>query len=316
MNISHGLVLLLSQGEELTFLVNYLSFWMNLLFIVINCLLFEIIKMRLLFLIARISLMRSVLVGIFAVLTGAYCSPAFAQLGLSPLVLEEQAQRGRSQGVITLLNSTDRPIRARVYSEPFTYGQNGFVSLTSAPADLSPYLQFSPREVVIPAGAEQRVRVLSLFPSGLPEGEYRAVLFAEELTEVTADNTLGNDAVAAIKVRIGATVYVHQGDLSADLSGQSAALASDRQTLELVVSNQGQATARSRVNWQLLQNDGSEMAAGETDEQTVIAGGDRLFSLPLSDALPSGSYSLQGEIHWVTLGEAHTRPFTLPVMVP
>jgi hypothetical protein len=276
--------------------------------------------MRLLFLIARISLVRSILVGIFAVLTGAYCSPVFAQLGLSPLVLEEQAQRGRSQGVITLLNSTDHPVRARVYSEPFTYDQNGFVSLTSAPAsapaDLSPYLQFSPREVVIPAGAEQRVRVLSLFPSDLPEGEYRAVLFAEELAERTPGNTPDNNAVAAIKVRIGATVYVHQGELSAELSGQSAALASDRQMLELVVSNQGQATARSRVSWQLSQNGGSEIAAGVMDEQTVIAGGDRLFSLPLSDALPSGSYSLQGEIHWVTLGEAHSRPFTLPVMVP
>ncbi len=264
--------------------------------------------------------MRGILSGLFIALSSAYCSPAFAQLGMSPLVLQERAQRGRSQGVITLLNSTDHPIRARVYSEPFTYDQNGFVSLVSDPAgssaDLSPYLQFSPREVVIPAGAEQRVRVLSLFPSSLPDGEYRAAIFAEELAEMTADNASSNRATAAIKVRIGATVYVHQGDLSADLSGQSATLTSDRQTLDLVVTNQGQATARSRVQWQLSQSNGNEMAFGVVDEQTVIVGGDRLFSLPLLDALPSGSYSLQGEISWVMLGEAHRRPFTLPVTVP
>ena len=52
--------------------------------------------------------------------------PASAQLGLSPLYLEEQVTRGRAQGVITLTNVTDAPIRARVYSEPFTYERSGF----------------------------------------------------------------------------------------------------------------------------------------------------------------------------------------------
>ena len=40
--------------------------------------------------------------------------PAVAQVGMSPLFLEIEAEKGRSQGVVTLINSTDEPIRARV----------------------------------------------------------------------------------------------------------------------------------------------------------------------------------------------------------
>ena len=236
--------------------------------------------------------------------------PSRAQIGLSPLFLEEQAVRGKSQGVITLMNSADRPIRVRLYSEAFTYGREGFMSLEEDPVDLSPYLQFSPREVVIPAKTEQRIRLMSLFPPGLPDGEYRATVFAEELAESTVEEN-----ATAISVRIGSTVYVHQGELSPVLSGLSAQLASDQSALELLVGNQGLATARPGVTWQIEQS-GTAIAQGETSPYTVIAGGDRTFSLALPTALSSGSYILRGSFSWMTHGEISTEPFELPVLVP
>lgn len=238
-------------------------------------------------------------------------SPASAQLGVSPLFLEEQVVRGRGQGVITFMNDTNEPIRARVYSEPFAYNRNGFISLSEDAADLSPYLQFSPRESVIEPGAQQRIRLLGLFPPGLPDGEYRTVVFAEELTE-----RIQESSNIAIKARIGTTVYMHQGELSADITGLSVAPdGKNDQVLELLVKNNGSATARTNVRWQ-LQQDGGEITSGEVEGYTVMAGSDRAISLALPNALLSGQYTLTGDLFWATLGEGLSEPFELPVLVP
>ena len=243
--------------------------------------------------------------------------PAFAQLGLSPLLLEEQVTRGRAQGVITLTNATDEPIRARVYSEPFTYGRSGYVRLSEDAADLSPYLQFSPREMVIPPGGEQRVRLLGLFPPDLPEAEYRAAVFAEELV----DSASTDDGPLALQLRVGSMVYMRNGDTAPSLVGMSAqplapeASAAEPQMLELLVENQGEATARAAVDWQLYQED-EAVDTGTTTKHTIVAGRDRLFPLTLSHSLDSGSYTLRGDIRWIRDGEGHKEPFEVPVLVP
>ncbi len=241
----------------------------------------------------------------------AFILPASAQLGVSPLFLEEAVVRGRGQGVITFMNDSDQPVRARVYSEPFAYGRNGFVSLSEDAADLSPYLQFSPREAVIEPGMQQRVRLLGLFPPGLPDGEYRTVVFAEELTERSLDT-----AGVTLKARIGTTVYMRQGELSADIVGLSATPSEqDAQKLDLLVTNKGEATARANVRWKLHQ-DGGEIASGEVGGYTVMAGSDRSIHLPLPNTLPSGRYTLTGDLYWATLGEGLSESFELAVLVP
>ncbi|NES23355.1 MAG: P pilus assembly protein, chaperone PapD, partial [Symploca sp. SIO3E6] len=103
---------------------------------------------------------------------------AQAQMRISPLVIEVEAQRGQAQGVISVTNTSNEAFRARVYAEAFTYDRDtGFAILTSSPTDLTDYLQFSPRELTIPPGVTRRVRLISRFPPSLPEGEYRAVVF-------------------------------------------------------------------------------------------------------------------------------------------
>lgn len=175
------------------------------------------------------------MIGLLTLLHGSL--PATAQVRLAPLFLEEQVERGRARGVITLTNITEQPIRVRLYAEPFTYRREGFVSLADSPADLSPYLQFSPREVEIAPGREQRIRLLGTFPPSLADGEYRAVVFAEELVPQS-----GSNRSVALRARVGSTVYMRQGALSADISGQSAQVIAEDQSVDLIVANRGQAT--------------------------------------------------------------------------
>ena len=236
-------------------------------------------------------------------------SPAIAQVGISPLAIESEAVKGRAQGVLTVINSSDQPKRVRIYSEPFTFNQNGFVSLSSDPSDLSPYLQFSPREVVINAESEQRIRLLGTFPPDFPAGEYRAIIFAEELR----DSSSAEANVANVSARVGTTVYMRQGDLSADLSGIS--VTPDGSALNLLVQNSGQATARPMVRWTLLQA-GVEIAKGEEASHTVVTNSDRNIPLTLPEALPAGSYTVSGELVWATLEEPYSASFELPVLIP
>jgi P pilus assembly chaperone PapD len=223
-----------------------------------------------------------------------------AQVSLSPLIIETEASRGQAQAFITVSNESDKPFRARVYAEPFTYSRDdGFQSLKSTPTDLTPYLQFSPRELVVQPGMNRRIRLITRFPPSLPTGEYRAVIFTENLNET--QDAAGNKV--SIAARIGATFYVRQGTLTPNLTVDSASWNAQQQTIQVLIKNAGQASARPSVNWMLKQGS-TVIKAGEIQASGVVAQGDRnlLISYPTKEdpALQPGQYQLSGELLWGT----------------
>lgn len=234
-----------------------------------------------------------------------WAMPTSAQIGVSPLVIQENAERGRAQGIINVRNTTNEEIRVRIYTEPFIYErEKGFQSVETNEADLSPFLRFSPTEMAIPPNAERRVRFLAQFPPSLPDGEYRAAIFSETLRQAQdgEQNTVG------IIARIGVTVYVRKGSLVPNLTTETASYDRTQNSLRLLVKNSGEATALPKVVWQVRQN-GSTIATGETPETTVMAGGDRIFNLTLSKkdeqtgqeqpiTLKQGEYVLTGQLVW------------------
>ena len=238
---------------------------------------------------------------------------AQAQVGVSPLVIETQAQRGQAQGTLTIRNPTDQPSRARIYTEAFTYDRaTGFKVLSESEQDLSPYLRFSPREMTIPPNESRRVRFIAQLPPDSPEGEYRTVMFTETLIEATdsQQNSVG------IQARIGATVYVRVGDVAPELQVEEGRYNSEQQAVELLVSNAGKASARVKVDWQLSQN-GETMVEGEAPPTSVIAERDRFLSLslPETDSLSAGTYQLTGELIWGSGNDPNTQSFDLEVNV-
>ncbi|MEM8613586.1 MAG: P pilus assembly protein, chaperone PapD [Cyanobacteria bacterium P01_H01_bin.105] len=252
--------------------------------------------------------------GLFA--SALWAGAASAQVGISPLVVEVEAERGRAQGVITVTNDSDEEFRARVYMEPFTYDQeDGFQSLETAPEDLSSYLRFSPIELEVPADESRKIRFVAQLPPSLAEGEYRGVLFTETLVE-----TINEEGVRVVlKTRVGATIYVRHGDLSPELTVDRAFVDIEDNQLELLVNNTGPASSRPRVDWQLMQAD-TEVATGVTEPFAVLAEGSR--HLPLGDfdetfaTLSPGQYQLTGDLIWAEDEEWETLPFELDVTIP
>lgn len=243
-------------------------------------------------------------------------SPAKAQVGISPLLIETQETRGQSQGTITVSNSSNESFRARVYAEPFTYDRDaGFQTTTSNPNDLTPYLQFSPRELEVPAGSERRVRFVVRFPPSLPDGKYRTVIFTENLKETVVTE---NGFTTRIVPRIGVVVYVRKGNVSSNLTVDSASWNESANQMQVLVRNTGNASAITTTNWTLRQG-GTVVTQGTAPGTTVIAEGERNILLPYTGengaTLAPGNYQLTGEVMWG--GDSRNKvPFTANLTIP
>ncbi|MBW4694530.1 MAG: P pilus assembly protein, chaperone PapD [Lyngbya sp. HA4199-MV5] len=248
--------------------------------------------------------------------TFAFNGAAWANLGASPLVIEAQANRGQAQAVINVINSGDTPLRARVYTQPFTYSRDrGFQVTPSDATYLGSYLQFSPRELIVPPRTNRRVRMLAQLAPNLPNGEYRAVVFTEALNETTTD---GTGRRVGIITRVGTTVYVRKGDAAPNLAVDRASFDPDQKHIQLLVKNTGNASVRPMVRWSLKQGD-NVVSNGELAPTAIIAQGDRNLALAIAKTdqsrLLPGNYQLTGQLLW---GEdnAQTVPFSVAFTLP
>lgn len=231
---------------------------------------------------------------------------AQAQVGITPMLIDAESHRGQARGMFSVTNTSDEVIRVRVSAYPFTYDANGFKVLPTSPTDLTPYLAFSPRELVIQPGQTRQVRLSARLLPSLKDREFRAVIFTENLKAMTDRNG------AAIVPRIGVTVYVRQGATESKLSVDSAQYSAAK--LALLVKNTGNATARPQVNWK-LSNAGGTVISGTSDPTTIVAEGERKLMLNLPKTIAPGSYQLSGELVWQKDASRKAQSFNLPLKV-
>jgi len=226
---------------------------------------------------------------------GLWLSVAQAQFQVSPMVIQTNTARGMASGMINVKNLGSKTANLRVYSEPFTYGLDGFKSIKSSPQDLTHYLVYAPRKLKIRPGQTRRVRLNVRFLPSTKKGEYRAMVFTEDVKSQASGKSQ-----SSIIPRIGTAVYVRHGDLKAQLSVQSAAYKNKQ--IVLLTKNTGKATARPHVNW-VLNKSGREITSGESSKQTVIAKGQRNLQIggekfPEIESLRAGKYQISGKLIW------------------
>jgi P pilus assembly chaperone PapD len=244
-----------------------------------------------------------------------FSSSAIAQVKVSPLIIEAKANRGQAQDIISITNNSNQPSRVRIYAEPFTYSRNsGFQTLpVKTPNDLTPYLQFSPRELTIQPGKTRKIRVISRLAPNLPDGEYRAVVFNESLNEANSGEK--NVEIATV---IGVTFYVTKGNVNPRLAVNSASFDQQKSKIQLLVSNQGKASAVTDVNW-ILRRGETVVAKGLIDDAALIAEGERNLGLTFADEskpnLTPGIYQLSGELLWGENGR-NKQSFNVNLTIP
>ncbi|OBQ26118.1 MAG: hypothetical protein AN481_06980 [Aphanizomenon flos-aquae LD13] len=233
---------------------------------------------------------------------------AYGQLSVSPLTIQRQAESGQARGVINISNNSNKPYRARVSLSPFTYNQEGLQVLQSSPNDLTPYLTFSPRELVIESGQQRSIRFNARLLPSLPQGEYRAMFSVEELQ----DNSSTETNQVSVVVNIAATIYVINGDFVPKVGVEKAFYDGQKKQIRLLVNNTGEATARVKNEWNLSQ-DGKTVDSGKVEETTIIAKGNRYVEIsypPQGKTLTPGNYQLSGKLSW-NAKKAENLPFNL-----
>lgn len=92
------------------------------------------------------------------------------------------------------------------------------------------------------------------FPPSLPDGEYRTMIFTENLQKgiITETDSKTNVTLQTnIIPRIGVALYVRKGDVSPNLTPNSARFDPKTNKIQLLVSNKGKASAILAGDWQL-----------------------------------------------------------------
>jgi hypothetical protein len=232
------------------------------------------------------------------------------------MYLQLESDKGESKGVLQVGNTSSQPIRVRLSATAFTYNQDGqFQALEGGGnQDLTPYLRYSPQEIVIPANSFRRVRLLSLLPPSLPEGEYRTAIFAETLQETT--NSEGHKI--GLNFKIGSAIYVAKGETNSDINVKSVSFNSNNHSLKMLVGNQGTATMKSEINW-TLKKENLEVAAGKSggsflpQTQTNILLNHDQHKSKLD--LAPGVYQLTGKMIWNSLEGQETSDFQIEVKI-
>lgn len=242
----------------------------------------------------------------------ALASRVDAQIGISPLIIEVQENNGQAQATINVINNTNKPFRARVSSEFFTYErEQGFNTIPPNESSLVPYLRFSPRELTVPAGVTRRIRLNAQLPPTLPAGEYRSVIFTENLDQQQRTDQKG--AVTNITTRIGVTLFVRRGNHMPKITTTTAIWDSKKSRILLGMNNSGKASAYPEVNWRLAQA-GKIIETGKVNPTGIIPNSDRTVSI-LPQKIPTGKYQLSGTLTWGQPEKKSIVPFSADVNI-
>ena len=234
-------------------------------------------------------------------------------LGVSPLVTITQLKGSQARASISVINKGQIPIRTRIYAEDFDYDkEKGYVKIDSHPNSAKPYLQFSPKELVVAPGVTREVRVNIIIPADKPDGEYRVAIFTQDLTErkITDPN---QKYITIIRPQIASVFFVTKGNLQPQLSAVSAGWNSATKHPRLVLKNQAQASAYPNISWKIEQG-GKAVVNSELQGVIVQAGKERAIDLKFDDKtkLAAGQYKLVGKIN----GGGQEVPFALDLNVP
>jgi P pilus assembly chaperone PapD len=213
---------------------------------------------------------------------------------VAPTRFEFSLER-RFTNFFTVSNNSGEPLRLRIstaFLEPDAKGE--LKPRPGSPYDLGPWMVINPRRVNLAPSEKRVVRFTVRPPAGLAPGEYRTVVFFEELPPRPEDvGQEGSGVRIQILTRLGVTVYGSIGKPAAELSftGPSVSAGPEGVQFKATAGNAGNAHATLDILATLLGADGAEQ--GHAEERLVLQRGQQR---PLVLAVPRpapGAYRLR-----------------------
>lgn len=237
---------------------------------------------------------------------------ALADLMLFPTRIVFDKQQRAAQ--VELMNQGKTPETYRIHLVNRRMGPNGEFIAIEQPGPGEQFadalLRYSPRQVTIPPGGSQVVRILLRKPEDLATGEYRSHLQFDRVAEATGSSSVEDvakhgvkDVGVTIQALVGASipVIVRQGDTSAQLNLSDLAVQPPAAGVPGLLSFQMKRDGNRSVYGDLLAT--FTTTAGVTFE-VARAGGVAVYvpnasrrvqlplQLPSGNALPAGTLKL------------------------
>jgi len=252
------------------------------------------------------------LAGILLILQGLLSQPAFAasELMVSPtrVVFEGRTRSAR----ITLANTGDATGRYRIsflQRQMTDSGELAEVKEGTPGMYADDLVRFSPREVTLPPGQSQVVRLLLRKKSGLQDGEYRSHLLFQSLPDPTTTSiqTLTDKSTDKLQIQlipivgVSIPVIVRQGSLqaSAKLTNLQFHPAKDSKQptqLTLTLSREGDRSLYGDFRVMFTPEGGSPLMVGQVSGLAIYTPNmQRKVSLNLQ--APPGVKLKRGELH-------------------
>lgn len=213
-----------------------------------------------------------------AALAGLWLAGASAAWGAAFQVSPTRFEFSLSQrftNFFTVTNNADQPVRVRVYAAFVTRRDGELVEVEQHPYDLSQWLVLNPRRLNLRPGQRQVVRFSVRPPGGLAEGEYRAVVFFEELPPPPSESGAAGDTgdvsfQLRLLTRLGITIYGTVGSPSAALTARQTGVEVGERQLRVqgVLRNSGNKHARTELTAVLETTNGLE--AQRVNQQVIL----------------------------------------------
>jgi hypothetical protein len=175
----------------------------------------------------------------------------------------------------TVTNQSEKPLRVRVYPKFVHFDENGtMVESVESPYDMSPWIVISPRFVSLGPLDRRVVRFSVRLPDKpLAPGEYRAVMFFEELPSppdpAQQESRTGATIRLDLLTRLGASLYGNVGKPEArvELEPKGGELKDKRWIYTAALINRGDARALLKVEAALI---GPDNQAIRTFTEAVV----------------------------------------------
>jgi len=257
-------------------------------------------------------------------LCGLSASRAHGQtLAISPAFVDAMVKRGATYNkVYTIANNTGTRLRFRFSVGDYWYDENNSRvdgRAGTLPRSASPWVQFSPAEVIIEPKSSGTVTATITVPQTAAGGYYTTPIFEAEAADDPAAQTASNGAItASIALRFCGLLMLTTEDATeynVEIMGGSTTPPSVSAPLEVQLDVHNRSTTHARVRgvFAVLNSAGGLAGRGKIDEKRYLPGQRDVLRAPWAGELTRGHYTA---LVTLTYDRAGLGPATLVFETP
>lgn len=244
-------------------------------------------------------------------------------LSITPALVDAKVKRGATYNkAYTITNDTSTRLRLRCSVGDYWYGEHN-ERIDGEPGTLprsaSPWLQFSPTELIIEPNSSATVNAVIAVPLTAEGGYYTTPIFEAEAADPTGGRLAkGSTVTAAVMIRFRGLLLLTTEDTTEYnveiMSGQiTPPTASSELEMQLDVCNRSTAHARIRGLFAILDTAGKLAGRGKIEEKRYMPGQRDVLKANWAGELPAGHYIA---VVTLTYDRAGMDPATLVSEIP